>query len=210
MKVIVIKEGIHTTHEPRQGYIARIDPICSSVTLIKAEKDGEKNILVDTGYHDYEDEILEGLKKEGLNPEDIHYVINTHEHFDHCINNHLFTNAAIIVGQIRWNPDRSIDVYRGIEDIHIQKGVNLISTPGHKFPHVSVFIEADKKYVVAGDTITKDFFMTDYETEEKIASAKKVLDMADIIIPGHGPLIYKKDFEHVHKRIAQYEQNQNI
>ncbi|MGM5488747.1 MAG: MBL fold metallo-hydrolase [Nanobdellota archaeon] len=210
MKVVLIKEGVHTNQEPKQGYIATINPICSSVTLIKAENDEEKHIVVDTGYHGHEQEILDGLKAEGLTPEDIHLVINTHEHFDHCMNNHLFSNAAIIVGQMRWNPDMSIDVYGNIEDIHIQQGVRLLSTPGHKHPHVSVFVQADKRYVIAGDTIAKEFFITGYETNEKIASAKKVLDLAEVIIPGHGPLIYREDFDHIREKIAHYEQNQSI
>lgn len=210
MKVIVIKEGIHRKQEPGTGYISRIDPICSSVTLVKAENNDETNILIDTGYHSYGQEILDNLRNEGVEPEDIQYIINTHEHFDHCGNNHLFPNASAIVGKIKWNPDTSIDVYENIEDIDIQKGIKLIETPGHKFPHVSVVVEADQKYVIAGDTITKDFFITGYERHEKITSAKKVLDMADTVIPGHGPLIYKEDFEQVRKKIAQYEQNQSI
>jgi glyoxylase-like metal-dependent hydrolase (beta-lactamase superfamily II) len=62
--------------------------------LIRA---GRQNILVETGLGDkfdakFEDiygvrhppTLLAGLDKVGLKPEDIHIVINTHLHFDHC------------------------------------------------------------------------------------------------------------------------------
>jgi glyoxylase-like metal-dependent hydrolase (beta-lactamase superfamily II) len=206
MKVVVLKEGIHTRANPvGDMYMDRIDPICSSVTLIKKESEWEKNILVDTGYYGYEQEILDALKKEGIKAEEIQIVINTHEHFDHCANNYLFRNAIKIVGIMQWDQKNAIDVFKGINSIKIQEGVSLIWTPGHKQIHTSVIIKADKTYVVAGDTIAKDFHLSSYEGREKLDSAKKVLEIADIIIPGHGPIIHKEDFEEVQAKIKEYE-----
>lgn len=58
---------------------------------------GQQNILVETGIGDKFDEkfadiydvhhpptLLRGLREAGLEPEDIHIVVNTHLHFDHC------------------------------------------------------------------------------------------------------------------------------
>ena len=203
MKVVVLKEGVHTaTDDVPAGYSRGVSPICSSVTLIKAEREGEKNILVDTGYTGYEDEILGKLKEEGLGPEDIELIINTHEHFDHCANNHLFPRAKKIVDILQWNTDQSIYVFKSFDSINIQDGVEIIATPGHKKPHCSVVIRTeDCIYVVAGDIITKNFIVFPYETEEKIESALKVLEIGDVIIPGHGPIIQKDDFQEVRKKI---------
>jgi glyoxylase-like metal-dependent hydrolase (beta-lactamase superfamily II) len=65
----------------------------------------ENNILVDTGLGKKIDEkfkemyrvekesnLIEGLKKIGLNPEDVDFVINTHLHFDHCGGNTIFSH----------------------------------------------------------------------------------------------------------------------
>jgi glyoxylase-like metal-dependent hydrolase (beta-lactamase superfamily II) len=206
MKVIVIKKGLHKKASPiNDSYMDRIDPICSSVTLIKKEHDWEKNILVDTGYYGYESEIIEALKKEGLNPEDIQVVINTHEHYDHCANNYLFKNAVKIVGLMQWDQKNAIDIFKNLNSIRLQEGVSIIWTPGHKQIHTSVVIKADKTYVVAGDTISKEFSLSSYEGREKIDSAKKILDIADIIIPGHGPIIHKEDFEEIREKIREYE-----
>lgn len=69
-------------------------PLSLTALLIRANG---KNILVDTGLGPKEDEklhrmfavertptILESLKRLGLEPDDIHLVINTHLHFDHA------------------------------------------------------------------------------------------------------------------------------
>ncbi len=205
MKVVILKKGLHSPKENvSEEYSRRIDPICSSVTLIKAEKPEEKNILVDTGYYGYEEEILDALKLEGLLAEDIDYIINTHEHFDHCANNYLFRNAKKIIDLLQWNPEKNIDVFNSHDSIRIQEGVSIMDTPGHKKPHCSVVVEAGgKTYVIAGDIIAKKFVIHPFETEEKIESALKVLNIADIIIPGHGPIIEKKDFPQLKEEIKK-------
>jgi len=70
-------------------------------------RNGEENILVDTGMKDgYVDlmrigdvsakgctqMLLDGLKEEGLTPVDITSVIYTHLHYDHCGNGAMFLN----------------------------------------------------------------------------------------------------------------------
>jgi len=79
-------------------------------------RDGEKNILVDTGYsidplllkyfephissyfeRSEKQELPRALEQIKVQPEGIDIVINTHLHFDHCTNNHLFRNADWIV-----------------------------------------------------------------------------------------------------------------
>jgi glyoxylase-like metal-dependent hydrolase (beta-lactamase superfamily II) len=70
---------------------------------------GGKNILVDTGIGDKEDvkfrdmfaveripTLRESLKAQGVSPEEIHAVINTHLHFDHAGGNTVRENDAIV------------------------------------------------------------------------------------------------------------------
>ncbi len=203
MEVIVLKEGVHKREESRGNYSYMIKPICSSVTLIKDES---KNILVDTGYYSFAEEIISKLAEHGLKPEDIDYIINTHEHFDHCANNHLFGNAKKLVGILEWNPDGTINIYKSLKDIKIIEGLEIIETPGHKVPHYSVIARSDKTYVIAGDTISKEFFVASFENKkQKINSAKQILDIADVIIPGHGPIINKEDFGELRQKIDEIE-----
>ena len=67
---------------------------CSCVLV----KDSGVNIIVDTMTAWDSEIILKALEKEQLSPEDIHFVINTHGHSDHCGGNHLFLKAKHMVG----------------------------------------------------------------------------------------------------------------
>lgn len=89
-------------------------------------KNSNANILIDTGIGNKFDEkfrnlynikkegdLMDGIKKSKLKPEDINYVINTHLHFDHCgwntiaenDNKHYvpaFPNARYIIQKQEW------------------------------------------------------------------------------------------------------------
>lgn len=73
---------------------------------------GGINILVDSGMADIATithrlrvegwggghaSLIEALASEGLAPDDIHYVVLTHLHFDHAENLDLFPNACVVV-----------------------------------------------------------------------------------------------------------------
>ncbi len=65
----------------------------ASVTL--ARRSGEI-LLIDTGYPRQGKQLLEELERRGLTADSIHYVVNTHLHFDHSHNNCLFSRAQVI------------------------------------------------------------------------------------------------------------------
>jgi glyoxylase-like metal-dependent hydrolase (beta-lactamase superfamily II) len=190
MKITVLIEGVHgKTKSSNKAVTKALQPITSSVTLIQ----GKKNILVDTGNLGYVQQIVSKLQQEGLKPEQIDYVINTHRHFDHCSNNYLFENAVRISGNTMWYPDKKVEVYTSVEEIKIPD-VRLIATPGHTPESISVFLSADKKYVIAGDAIEpsnirNNEYQNHPEREQIIMSINKILDEGEIIIPGHGPSI---------------------
>jgi len=152
-----------------------------------------KNILVDTGpcdekfaekYHmpiiaPEELNIVKVLKEKfGLVPEDIDYIINTHLHWDHCSNNHLFPGKKIYVQETEvhyaMNP---LEIYRksyespqtGLVsnwlkavnqlemvngDIVIDDGIELIFLPGHSAGMQGVLIDTEKgKYLLGADLV---------------------------------------------------------
>lgn len=206
MKVTLLKEGIHGDKEGQGKVVHIIDPICSAVTLIQ----GKKNILVDTGHYGYEQEIIRKLQDNGLIPEQIDYVINTHRHFDHCNNNYLFRNAIIVSGTAFWYPDKNYEEYRSVDDLPIPE-VKVIATPGHLPEHISVSVKTDKTYIIAGDAmeehrIRTNFYKDNPNKEQIIESIRKILDIADIIIPGHGPIIEKKTIEELKQIVDSWRQ----
>ena len=55
------------------------------------------SILVDTGAGHNKDYLFSKLKENGVKPENVELIVNTHCHFDHIGGNYLFPNAKIAV-----------------------------------------------------------------------------------------------------------------
>lgn len=189
----ILFEGVHTNHQ-FPGYYT-IDPLTSSVTLIQ-QGQGGKNILVDTGTPAFRQKLFSELLKENLKPEDIHYVLNTHFHLDHCGNDAFFPNAEVIIGRSRL--DYKTGAATIFEDLSLAKfpyGIELLPTPGHTLDHWSyVYREGGVTYVFAGDAVREDIirgrkYPHVHDLEKWLESMKKIFSIADIIIPGHGRVI---------------------
>ena len=187
MEIIVLIEGVHNDLGPidKTSVFNSIDPICSSVTLLK----GEDNILIDTGFKGFERTLISRLDEEGIACEDIDIVFNTHSHFDHCYNNYLFNNARIVFGQSILTA-KKWDVYKEI----IVPNIRIIKTPGHYPDHQSVLIHKKGDiWVIAGDALREDIIRDNDKwnlmNKEYIQSVKHIFSLADIIIPGHGAII---------------------
>ena len=157
----------------------------SSVTLIKTERGW---IIVDTGQVGDEEEILKALADLGLEKSDIDIIVNTHSHPDHCANNRLFSRAKTI-----YPKDGEL----------IAPGVRALATPGHSPDSISVVVDAtiqqgdemaptSRRVVIAGDALpTLGNFQkrvppaVHYDRALAVASMNKIIEMADIVIPGH-------------------------
>lgn len=174
--------------------------ISSSVTLIKSDK----NIIVDTGSFLDGKRIIEELKREGLTPDDIDIVILTHMHLDHVVNVHLFRNARIFCkflgkgypGQFHIPREGSLQRYDLSDGAGIADGVEILLTPGHTGDMISVLVRTDKgRVVVAGDAFPSEAFLNPEkqpllfnDLEAFNESRKKILEIADYIVPGHGKM----------------------
>ena len=157
----------------------------SSVTLIKTERGW---IIVDTGQVGDEEEILKALADLGLEGSDIDIIVNTHSHPDHCANNRLFSRA------MKMYPN---------DGEEIAPGVRALATPGHSPDSISVLVDAaiqqgdgmvpaTRRVVIAGDALpTLGNFQkrvppaVHYDRALAVASMNKIIEMADMVIPGH-------------------------
>lgn len=157
----------------------------SSVTLIKTERGW---IIVDTGQVGDEEEILKALADLGLEGSDIDIIVNTHSHPDHCANNRLFSRA------MKMYPN---------DGEEIAPGVRALATPGHSPDSISVLVDAaiqqgdgmvpaTRRVVIAGDALpTLGNFQkrvppaVHYDRTLAVASMNKIIEMADMVIPGH-------------------------
>ena len=185
-EIKVLIEGY--AKEIKNGWIAN-----STVVLVKSNG---KNIIVDPGFD--RKKLLNALKKENLKISDIDYVFLTHGHIDHSLLAGIFENAKIVDELYVYEKDAIVN-HNGII---LNTDLKVIRTPGHKEDHCSLIVKIEKEiYVVAGDV----FWWLDNEKQEidinkpdndpehmniqkLIESRKKILKIADYIIPGHGKM----------------------
>jgi len=117
----------------------------STTTLIH---EGKLKIIIDPGMN--RKMLLDALKKEGLSPSDIDYVILTHYHLDHTLLAGIFEKAKVL--------DNS-DVYSFNGEIGEHEGkvpgtdIKIIKTPGHDMFHCSVIAKTKEHgtVVIAAD-----------------------------------------------------------
>ena len=160
--------------------------------------------------------LMRDLKSAGLKPSDIDILFISHWHLDHFGNVKLFKDSTIMTPEAA--ADKVKIEVAGVKDGEkIADGVTAVTTPGHTADHGSIVFKTDRlrksvqastggrivgigevSVAVAGDAIlTPSFYMSekiwsqnkDFGSEEAAKeSVKKLTDIADYIIPGHGDL----------------------
>jgi N-acyl homoserine lactone hydrolase len=157
--------------------------------VIEGDPDGP--IVVDTGadpdraeeFHKLRVEQDDGerpdvaLRGLGVEPEAVRIVVNTHLHWDHSSNNHLFRNAEIVVQQaeldfarspVSWHR-RQFEVLDGLQpswmraenqircvdgDVTLAPGISVVPLPGHTPGSQGMLVEgASTRYLIAGDCV---------------------------------------------------------
>lgn len=178
-----------------QGYAKKIDNgwlASSTVTLV--ESNGKK-IIVDPGCN--RKRLLNELSKNNLKTADIDFILITHEHTDHALLAGIFENAKVLDNSEIYDNDKQIEHGNKIPGTDLE----ILQTPGHALWHCSLVVPTEQEtYVIAGDV----FWWMDDEIQkidvdkkdqahiadmnELIKSRKKILKLADWIIPGHGKM----------------------
>lgn len=188
----VLFEGTHENHSHSEGHYS-ISPLGSSVILI--QHDGV-NVLYDTSSFIYEERLLEALSKRGLTPSDIHHVVNSHLHLDHCFNNHLFKGVAYFhAGHGTLTPSGEGHVYLDLSLRPLPPFIEWVKTPGHSGPDVSLVYEwQGETWMCVGDAVREDILrgearFTASSLEQFVESMRLIFDRADVIVPGHGRVI---------------------
>lgn len=198
--VTVIQNGYCNPGEDGKSFTADC-----TVTLVKSQESGY--ILVDTSGPWNKTKLINDLTSHNVSPTDIATVVCTHGHSDHIGNLNIFSEATkLIVG---------FDIsYRNIyEDFdfkvnsiyNLSDSIYVLATPGHMHNDVSLVVKNTNHgtVVVAGDLFENEEDLSDEslwksnsedpEMQEKNRS--KVLRIADVIIPGHGPMFFTAKYK---------------
>jgi N-acyl homoserine lactone hydrolase len=202
---------------------------------------GGLNILIDTGMHpihiqdpqatfrhtphvdlivpvmNERDRIENRLAEIGLGPEDVHFVVNTHLHFDHAGSNYLFSRSVILVQRDHYQqacdtlgsyqsqywhlPDLTYELVEG--DLNLVTGVQVVKVPGHvKGLQVPVIRLPDAGVMVlAGDAISmeenlrEDRWEGSWNPTKARVSARRLAAIAEAeggtLVFGHDPEFWK-------------------
>jgi glyoxylase-like metal-dependent hydrolase (beta-lactamase superfamily II) len=162
----------------------------STCSLIRSN---EKLVIVDPGTN--KELLLQKMQEHNVPAEGVDYVILSHHHTDHFLNVSLFPNAKVVDNEAIYEGDHAEPYKEFLPDTEIQ----IMPTPGHAATHISLVVQTEQYGTVV---IAQDVFwwkedeeqVIDIEKPDEFAediqalkeSRKKVLEIADWIIPGHG------------------------
>src|SRR5215470_8850911 len=181
--------GTARVHILQDGYAredAAGDRVGSTVTLIV---DGSVTVVVDPGMVSARADLLAALAAHDIDPGSVTDVVFSHHHPDHTVNAALFPAARIHDFWAVYDGDLWIS--RDAEGAEISQSIRLLATPGHTDQDISTIAStADGVYACThawwgADGPAEDPFSRDPAVLAR--SRARLLDIASVIIPGHGP-----------------------
>jgi glyoxylase-like metal-dependent hydrolase (beta-lactamase superfamily II) len=184
-EVKILIEGYTTADSKEQGK----EETCPTITLVR-----DKNIVmvVDPGVLENQEVLVNKLKKEDLTVNDVNIVCITHSHIDHYRNIGMFPRAKTLEYYGLWDGGSVEDWKEQFTD-----DIRIIKTPGHNYDGISLLVKTGKGFIaIVGDIFWKENSPVDdpYASDKKKLkeSRKKILELADYIIPGHGKMFKVK------------------
>ena len=183
-----------------EGYARKLEngwQASSSTCLVLTDK---CKIITDPGCN--RERLLSALSKENLDTKDVDYVFWSHRHPDHVLLAGIFENAKHITFDMS-NLMYEGDMITEFDADVLGEGVTVLNAPGHVNEHLSLLVDTPKgKVAIAGDVIwwlddepqVVDIHQYDHsqsvdlDMDTLVESRKKLLELADYIIPGHGEM----------------------
>lgn len=132
--------------------------------------------------------LIDKLRDENMSIKDVNVVCITHSHLDHYRNIGMFPKAKTLEYWGLWDKNTVEDWNEQFTD-----DIKIIKTPGHSYDGITLFVKTGRGVIaICGDVFWKenspknDPYASDKEKLQE--SRKRVLEMADYIIPGHGKM----------------------
>ena len=187
-----------------------------NVSLLKLSSRNEY-ALFDTGNNGDRKQLLSALGESGIEPSRISHLILSHLHYDHVLNAELFSSAKVYIsakevdyfregakGDIYY-PSNYLEMFlakREKDIVLVEDGSELYSSvflilPGHTAGSLGLLFN---KCVFAGDAlkyatevVSGSSTFAYYSKSDADSSIKRIVVMADVIIPGHDAPFRIKD-----------------
>jgi glyoxylase-like metal-dependent hydrolase (beta-lactamase superfamily II) len=154
---------------------------------VSCVRDGPMVAIVDPGMVPSRSAILDPLRTLGLEADQVTDVILSHHHPDHTMNVALFQNARVHDTWAIYQGDEWID--RAADGAHLSPGVRLIATPGHTAEDITTLVDTDDGTVALTHLWWDATSQSDPLAEDMNAlraGRARVLEIAALIVPGHG------------------------
>lgn len=155
---------------------------CATITLVK---DKDIIMVVDPGVLESQQMLIDALEKEGISINNINIVCITHSHIDHYRNIGMFPKAKTLEFYGIWDKNTVEDWREQFTD-----DIKIIKTPGHDKTAITLLVKTNKGTIaICGDVFWKENEPKEdpYADEPKKLkeSRKRIIKLADYIIPGH-------------------------
>lgn len=166
------------------GYVGA-EGVAGTVGLIR---DGRHVIVVDPGMVPDRAVILDPLAEMGVGAAAVTDVVISHHHPDHTLNIALFPPVPVHDYWAIYHHDQWVS--RPAEGAAVSDHVRLIETPGHSPQDITTLVETRDGVVAFThlwlyEGLDGDRRATDLES--LLVQRERVLALADLIVPGHGP-----------------------
>ena len=125
---------------------------------------------------------------EGLSINDVNIVCITHSHIDHYRNIGMLPGAKTLEYWGLWDKN-TVDDWKE----QFTEDIKIVKTPGHSYDSITLFIKTNQGVIaICCDVFWKKNFPEDdpyaSDKEKLQESRKKILKMANCVIPGHGKM----------------------
>ena len=159
--------------------------VASTIVLIKAE---DAIIVVDPGMVSGDIDLTTQMENAGVKLEDVTHVFISHHHPDHTVRIGMFPKATVVDFWGSYNNDLWKD--HG-DQFEIATNVWVMRTPGHSNEDASLVVESDNgtyvfTHVWWNEKMEPEIDPLAEDHTKLIKSRRKVMEIADFIIPGHG------------------------
>ncbi len=192
---------------------------------------GDLSIIIDPGLTQALPALIQDLRKDGINPEDIDIIINTHLHIDHCWANEAFKeiSGAKILAHPRHKEFYDITVvetskFFGLQPVEFKEDdclhdnklsagnveLELIPSAGHS-PDSICFYGKDENFLICGDVIfdksTGRVDLPGGNADELKQSIERLAQLEiEYLLPGHMDIVagaegVKSNFEFVKEQV---------
>lgn len=159
--------------------------VASTVSLVVSD---ESLVVIDPGMVTSTAVILDPFRDLGFEVEDVTDVILSHHHPDHTINIALFPNARVHDHWAIYQSD--IWTSRRAEGFQVAEGVELWETPGHTPQDITTIVRTVDDVIA----LTHLWWYQSAPFDDPLATdpaglhlgRERVLDVATLIVPGHG------------------------